>query len=93
MSEGAIAPVGPAVGWGPRTQRELSLDCSMGAPPSSERAPKVLPSLSRWNWSKALSELQRKVTFSPDLTTGPPWAEREGYLDRPGGPPLGEKAP
>jgi hypothetical protein len=40
--------------------------------------------MSRWNWSKALSELQTKVTFSPDLTTGPPWAEREGFLDRPG---------
>ena len=83
-SEGAVAPVDPAVGWGPRTQRALSLECSVGALPSSEQAPKVLPSLSRWNWSKVCSELQSKVTFSPDLTTEPPWAEREGFLDWPG---------
>ena len=43
MSEGAVAPVDPAVGWGPRTQRERCLECSVGAPPSSERAPKALP--------------------------------------------------
>ena len=42
MSEGAIAPVDPAVGWGPRTQRELRLECSAGALHFSERAPKVL---------------------------------------------------
>ena len=42
-SEGAVAPVDPAVGWGPRTQRESCLECSVGAPPSNERAPKVLP--------------------------------------------------
>ena len=43
MSEGAVAPVDPAVGWGPRTQRELCLEFSVGALPSSERVPKVLP--------------------------------------------------
>ena len=42
MSEGAVAPVDPAVGWGPRTQREICLECSAGDPPGSERAPKVL---------------------------------------------------
>ena len=43
VSEGAVAPVDPTVGWGPRTQRELCLECSSGAPLSSEPAPKVLP--------------------------------------------------
>ena len=42
MREGAVAPVDPAVGLGPRTQKELSLECSMGAPTSSEQWPKVL---------------------------------------------------
>ena len=42
MTEGAVAPVDPAVGWGPRTQREICLECSAGDPPGSERAPKVL---------------------------------------------------
>ena len=42
MSEGVVAPVDLAVGWGPRTQRELFLECSVGALPSSERATKVL---------------------------------------------------
>ena len=45
MTEGAVAPVDPAVGWGPRTQRELCLECSKGAPHSSEQAPKVSPIL------------------------------------------------
>ena len=43
VNEGAVAPVDPAVGWGPRTQRELCLECSMGALPSSKWALKVLP--------------------------------------------------
>jgi len=43
VSEGAVAPVDTAVGWGPRTKTELCLECSMGAPPSSKWAPKVLP--------------------------------------------------
>ena len=47
MSEGAVAPVDPAVGWGPRTQRELCLECSAGAPHFSERAPKVLTLLEK----------------------------------------------
>ena len=42
MSEGAVAPVDPAVGWGPRTQREICLESSAGDPPGSEWAPKVL---------------------------------------------------
>ena len=41
MSEGAVALVDTAVGWGPRTQREFCLECSVGAPPSSEQMPKV----------------------------------------------------
>ena len=43
MREGAVAPVDPAVGWGPRTQRELCLECSTGVRFPSEEAPKVLP--------------------------------------------------
>ena len=43
------------------------------------RRRKFCPSLSRWNCWKTCSELQRKVTFSPDLSTGSPWAER-GFL-------------
>ena len=43
MTEGAVAPVDPAVGWGPRTQRKLFLECPMGALPSSEQLLKVLP--------------------------------------------------
>ena len=60
----------------------------MGALPSSEQAPKVLPSLSRWNWSKVCSELQSKVTFSPDLTMTPPppgLRERVSWTDLEGG--------
>ena len=43
MSEGAVAPVDTAVGWGSRTQRELCLECSMGVLPSNKWALKVLP--------------------------------------------------
>ena len=82
VSEGAIAPVGPAVGWGPR--RGNSAWCALQGPlPWASGCPRFSPSLSRCNWSKASSELQSNVTFSPDLTTGPPWAEREGFLYRP----------
>ena len=43
VNEGAVAPVDPAIGWGPRTQRELCLECSVGSPPSSKEPPKILP--------------------------------------------------
>ena len=42
MHEGAIAPVDPAVGWGPRTQRELCLECSAGTPPKVPPLPEQM---------------------------------------------------
>ena len=65
MTEGAVAPVDPAVGWGPRTQRELCLECSAGAPHFSEWEPKVSPILEQMELVKGALRAadQRHVLF------------------------------
>ena len=83
-SEGAAEPVDPAVGWSPRTQGEPCLECSMGDPPSSQRAPKVLPLPEEMELVKGALEAADQGHVLPWPHHGPPCAEREGFLDRPG---------
>ena len=78
MREGAVAPVDPAVGC-QRPRGNSAWSALRGPCPPASRRPRFPHSLSRWNWSKALSELQTKVMFSSDLTTGPPCHEGEGF--------------
>lgn len=42
------------------------------------------PSLDRWKKSNGWSEMQDKVMFSPNITTGPIRADREDFLYKPG---------